>query len=93
MPKMSIQACPRREPTGDQVDAHMLVAHQGIAGAKQEDRRKQVPLYFEKGVRTVVDGIAHDRVARGDERDDQDQPDDALADELGEPVDQAGKFE
>jgi hypothetical protein len=86
---MSIQAWPTGEATGDQVDAHMLVAHQRVAGAKQENRRKQVPLNFEKGVRTVVDGIAHDRVAGTDQGDDQHQPDDALADALGEPVYQA----
>jgi hypothetical protein len=57
----------------------MLVAHQRVAGAKEEYRRKQVPLDLEKGVRTVVD-VAHDRVAGADQGDDQDEPDDALAD-------------
>jgi hypothetical protein len=70
----------------------MLVALQRVARAKEKNRRKQVPLDLEKGVRTVVDGVTHDRIAGADQGNDQDQPDDALADPLGESIDQAGKL-
>ena len=56
MPKMSIQVCARaRQAAGDDVDAHVLVAQQRVAGAEQEDRREQVPLDLEERVRAVVE--------------------------------------
>ena len=55
MPKMSIQICARaRQAAGDDVDAHVLVAQQRVAGAEQEDRREQVPLDLEARVRAVL---------------------------------------
>jgi hypothetical protein len=80
---------PPGEATSDKIDTHMLVAHQRVTGAKQENRREQVPLNLEKGVRAVVDGVTHDCVTGTDQGDDQHQPDDALADAFGEAINQA----
>ena len=46
-----------RQPAGDDVDAHVLVVQQRVAGAEEEDRREQVPLDLEEGVRAVVEGL------------------------------------
>ena len=68
MPKTSIQFCVRRrQPAGDDVDAHVLVVQQRVAGAEQEDRREQVPLDLEEGVRAVVEQLAHGGVGGADQ--------------------------
>ena len=62
---------------------------QRVACAEQENCREQVPLNLEKHVRAVVNGVTHDCVTGTDQGDDQYQPDDALANALGEGINQA----
>jgi hypothetical protein len=86
-------AHPRRQVAGDEVDAHMGVLQEGVAGAEHEHRREQVPLDFQQGVGTGVEDLAHDGVAGRDQHGGQHQPDDGAADALAELVDQAGGLE
>ena len=65
----------------------------GKSGAKQENRGKHVPLNFEKGIGTVIDGIAHDRIGRADGGNDQNQPDDGFTDPLVEGINALGQLE
>ena len=86
-------ARPGREAVGEEVDAHMGVLQEGIAGAEHEHRGEEIPLDLQQGVRAHVEGLAHDGVAGGEDDRRQDQPDDGFADEIGESVDHPGKFE
>ena len=81
------------EAAGDDVDLHVLLAQQRVAGGQQEDRGEEVPLDLEQAVRALVEDLAHDRVAGTDEHGREDQPSDPSADELVQPVDQARKGE
>ena len=83
----------RGQAARDDVDAHVLVAQQRVAGAEQEDRREQVPLDLEEGVRAEVERLADDGVGGADQHDDQDQPVDEAADALVDRVDDAGQGE
>ena len=56
-----------RTAAGDDVDAHVLVVQQRVAGAQQEDRREQVPLDLEQRVRAHVERLADDRVGGADQ--------------------------
>ena len=71
----------------------MLVTQQRVSGATEKDQAKQVPLDFEQGVRAVIKGVAHQRIAGADHDDDQHQPDRGFADARRGRVDQARELE
>ena len=75
------------------VDTHVLVFLQRVAGTEQENHTEQIPLDFDKGVGTVVDGVAHEGIAGTDQCNDQHQPDDRLADQFGQCIDQFRELE
>src|SRR5437588_9374924 len=80
-----------RQPARDDVDAHMLVAQQRVAGEEQEDRREEVPLNLEQSVRAVVENLAHDGVGRADQYCYEHQPVECLPDALIQAIDEPGQ--
>jgi hypothetical protein len=67
-PNRSIQTWVRREKRpDDHVDAHMLVAPQGVRRSQHEDGGKQVPLDFKPCIRTHIQRVADDGVAGADD--------------------------
>jgi hypothetical protein len=94
MPTMSIHVARlRRQVVGDEVDAHVGVLQEGVAGAEHEHGGEQVPLDFQEGVGAHVEGLAHDGVAGRDQHGGQDQPHQAAAESVVHPVDPAGKLQ
>jgi hypothetical protein len=92
IPMTSIQICVRLEkPARDHVDAHVLLAHHGVAGGQQEDGGEQVPLDFQERVGADVEGFADHRVRGADQHGRQHEPGDPATDELGEAVDASGQ--
>jgi hypothetical protein len=75
----------------DHVDAHVLLAHHGVAGGQQEDGGEQVPLDFQERVGADVEGLADHRVRGADQHGRQHEPGDPATDELGEAVDASGQ--
>jgi hypothetical protein len=82
-----------RQVAGDNVDADVFLAKQGVARAHQEDHAEQIPLPFEPGVRTRIEHLADDRVDRADQHDHQDKPVNGSSNELVEAVDRRAHFE
>jgi hypothetical protein len=83
----------RRQPAIDDIDAHMAIVLEGIAGAEHEDQREKIPLDFQPGVGTHVDAVAHQGIAGRDQHRGQHQPDDGATDRIVETVDAAGDGE
>ena len=68
------------EAAEDDVDADVLVVQQRVAGGEQEDRREQIPLQLEPGVRADQKSLREMALPALTSTHDQDQPGDRPAD-------------
>src|SRR5690606_42121077 len=69
----------------------MGVLQEGIAGAEQEHRTEQIPLDLQESVGANAEGLARDRVGGADQGGGEHQPDDQLAEQATDGVDDAGE--
>ncbi len=79
-PKISIPICLRRDRREDRMSTRTCSFFSSVvARGQQEHRAEHIPLQLQPRVRTGVQDLAHDRVARADQHHQQSHPRDGAA--------------